>query len=106
MAWVFTIARNFALMKFREKASGDVPLEQERAVVADESGVERALDRMVLRAALRILHDDECQIIMLYDVAGLKHREIAAFLQMPLPTVLSKYRRALSKLRKHVKEDL
>ena len=32
-------------------------------------------------------------------VAGLKHREIAALLEAPLPTVLSRYRRAIAKLR-------
>ena len=37
---------------------------------------------------------------MLHAVTGLKHREIAELLELPLSTVLSKYSRALLKLRK------
>ena len=37
-----------------------------------------AEDRIVLRAAMEQLEDDEREIIMLHAVAGLKHREIAA----------------------------
>jgi RNA polymerase sigma-70 factor (ECF subfamily) len=35
-------------------------------------------------------------------VSGLKHREIAELLDLPLATVLSKYHRGLKKLRKYV----
>ena len=38
----------------------------------------------------------------LHAVAGFKHREIAAILQMPLATVLSKYNRAIKKLKQHL----
>ena len=36
--------------------------------------------------------------MLLHAVTGLKHREIAALLELPLPTVLSKYHRALKNL--------
>lgn len=38
-------------------------------------------------------------------VTGLKHREIAALLELPLPTVLSKYHRALKKMRSFLEGD-
>ena len=44
--------------------------------------------------------------MLLYAVTGWKHREIAALLELPLPTVLSKYHRALKKLRKRLEGDL
>jgi len=37
--------------------------------------------------------------VTLHAVTGWKHKEIAALLDLPLSTVLSKYRRALQKLR-------
>jgi RNA polymerase sigma-70 factor (ECF subfamily) len=40
--------------------------------------------------------------VVLHAVSGLKHREIAAALNLPLPTVLSKYNRALKKLKTHL----
>ena len=46
------------------------------------------------------LSDEERQIVVLHVVSGFRHREIAAFLDMALPTVLSKYSRALKKLKK------
>ncbi len=60
---------------------------------------------MVLKAALDILKEDERQIVLLHASAGLKHREIAADLQMPLATVLSKYNRAMKKLKQYLREE-
>ena len=61
-----------------------------------------AEDRAVLQAALGALDDQERQAVLLHAVSGLKHREIAEILELPLPTVLSKYHRALKKLRKQL----
>ena len=62
-------------------------------------------DRHLLQTALATLSDEERRVILLHAVSGLKHREIAAVLELPLPTVLSKYHRALKKLRAFVKGD-
>ena len=82
LAWIFTIARNLCYMKFRDQK-----------------------DAMVLRSALEVLKEDERQIVLLHASAGLKHREIAADLQMPLATVLSKYNRAIKKLKQYLREE-
>jgi len=106
MAWILTIARNLAFMKLREKSSADVSLDTDWSLRSEHDGIQQALDRLVLESAMRVLDENERQIIMLHDVAGLKHREIADFMQLPLATVLSKYRRALSKVRKQVQEEI
>ena len=67
--------------------------------------LENLADAMVLRSALEILKEDERQIVLLHASAGLKHREIAADLQMPLATVLSKYNRAIKKLKQYLREE-
>ena len=61
-------------------------------------------DRIVLEALLKSLQDTERQILVLHALSGMKHREIASLLQIPLPTVLSKYHRAVKKLGKIMKE--
>lgn len=61
-------------------------------------------DRLVLESMLAFLTDEERQIVTLHALTGLKHREIAALLELPLPTVLSKYNRALKKLKLVLKE--
>lgn len=100
LAWIFTITRNLALMRLREQSRTiTIPPEDWQAMFADEPAVGYE-DRLVLESLLTILSDEERQIVMLYMVAGLKHREIAELLNLRLSTVLSKYTRALKKLRR------
>lgn len=105
MAWLLTITRNLARMKLRDRGrTQDLGEEQWHAIPAQSPSVTPE-DRAVLEAALSILSDQERQIVMLHAAAGLKHREIAKLLELPLPTVLSKYRRALSKLKNKLEGD-
>lgn len=60
---------------------------------------------MVLQTVLSRLSVEERQIVILHSVEGFKHREIAQILDLPLGTALSKYHRALSKLRKMLEEE-
>jgi len=99
MAWVLTIARNLAKTRLRQSARfGELTEAEWEAIPAGAPAV-TAEDRAVLQEALAILGDTERQIVLLHASSGLKHREIAALLEMPLPTVLSKYHRALKKMR-------
>ena len=104
MAWVFTIVKNLVRDRFRrsgrEELMGDLP-EGELAIPETE----RSDEAMVLRQAIRVLSAEEREIVLLHAVSGLKHREIAAMLERPLSTVLSKYHRALGKLRAALAEE-
>ena len=108
LAWIFTIARNLCYMRFRDqKRQADMGLDD---LNGEETGelclpLENLADAMVLRSALEILKEDERQIVLLHASAGLKHREIASNLQMPLATVLSKYNRAIKKLKQYLREE-
>ncbi|MBR5472193.1 MAG: hypothetical protein IKU81_08835 [Oscillibacter sp.] len=62
-------------------------------------------DRQLLQTALAALSQTERQVVLLHAVTGLKHREIAEILELPLATVLSKYRRALRKLKEWMEGD-
>ena len=103
-AWLMTIVRNLALSHLRQQGRTE-PLAQEdwQDRLADNPAVTQE-DRMTLTALLEALGDQERQIVTLHALAGLKHREIAAMLSLPLPTVLSKYSRALKKLQLAWKE--
>ena len=100
MAWILTITKNLCLMKLREKTRfRDLePHEWEAAATVDAP----CEDRQLLQAAMCLLSDEERQVILLHALSGMKHREIAALLDLALPTVLSKYHRALRKLRKYL----
>ena len=98
MAWVFTIVKNLVRShqrrSGREELMGDCPEGELALSPTDHSDV-----ALVLRQAIRILSAEEREIVLLHAVSGLKHREIAAMLDRPLSTVLSKYHRALGKLK-------
>ena len=102
MAWLMTITKNLAFMKLRERKDRYEELPEGLSYGGFEG---HSLQRLDLQRALDRLGGEEREIVVLHAVAGLKHREIAALLGMPLPTVLSKYHRALSKLRTYLKGE-
>ena len=104
LAWMFTIAKNLYLSKIRK---------EKREINMDSIEVEDDLrfsyvtdrdDRMVLETALNILTEEERQIVLLHAVSGMKHKEIAESLGLKLSTTLSKYHRALKKIREYLTE--
>ena len=104
MAWIFTITRNLALLCLRQK-NKMIPFSAEDLQEhLEEISQVTSVDRIVLEALLKSLQDTERQILVLHALSGMKHREIASLLQIPLPTVLSKYHRAVKKLGKIMKE--
>lgn len=99
LAWIFTITRNLALMRLREQSrTVTMAPEDWQILFADEPAVNQE-DRMILSSLMETLSDQERQIVLLHAMTGWKHREIAKLLQLPLATVLSRYNRALKKLR-------
>lgn len=103
MAWIFTIARNIATSKFRQDAKTDKFQENYEGI--DLSSIKDADNRILVKKLFELLSDDEKQILMLHAVSGLKHREIAEVLNLSLGTTLSKYHRAIKKLKSAVKEE-
>lgn len=101
MAWVFTIAKNLARDRFRQQnrfTDTEQPIEDDLRFSYEVD----ATDRLVLEKVLETLTEEEREIVLLFAVQGYKHKEIAEALDLPLNTVLSKYRRALGKLRKEL----
>ena len=102
MAWILTITKNLARTKLRS-AGRQIPLDDlEETTPSFDRDSEEAV---ALEQAMKVLGDQERQILILHAVTGLKHREIAEMLGMPLATVLSKYARSLKKLKKALEED-
>lgn len=100
LAWLFTIVRNLAMSVHRRQSrQGALLQEPELPHRADPE------ERLLLAASLSELADDEREILYLHAVAGLKHREIAGLMHKPLPTVLSRYHRALKKMQTILGEE-
>lgn len=99
MAWLLTITRNLALMRLRKFENKNVSFDEMFHAEDERDHFELSENRLVLSAVLQKLSEDERQIIMLHAISGLKHREVAELLGIPQATVISKYNRALAKLR-------
>lgn len=99
MAWILTIARNLSLEKLRKQSRIQDLSDNQWESFSIENPAFTTEDRVVLHAAFYSLSEEEQRVLLLHAVAGLKHREIAQILDLALPTVLSKYHRALKKLR-------
>ncbi len=104
VTWLLGITKNVARTLRRKQLT----LLDEDAPEIPET-LDRYLEvenRMVTRTVLGKLGEPDREIVMLHAVAGLKHREIAQMLELPLSTVLSKYNRSLKKLRSLLEEML
>lgn len=105
MAWIMTIAKNhsFKLLQQRQRTTG-LTLEdwQDDPSLVTHMGSD---NKILLQQCMQTLSDQERQIVVLHAVSGFKHREIASLLRIPLPTVLSKYNRAIKKLRTQLEKE-
>lgn len=105
MAWIMKIAKNLFLMKSREEKEAVLNYED----LENELGFEDITNvdnRIVLEKMFELLSVEERNLIIMHDISGLKYREIAKLLDMPLGTVLSRYHRGIRKLQKEFGEKL
>lgn len=108
--WIFTIARNLRIDRFRRENHPDLatmidPSREPDAMPTGETivlGVER--ERRV-RDALSVLSEEQARIVRLAFFAEKPHSLIASELGIPLGTVKSRIRLALNRLRAAL-EDL
>jgi len=102
MAWILTITKNLCYQHLRrQKHLADLPQEDWEPWLAHREGLTPE-DRAAIRQCMEGLADQERQIVVLHAVAGFRHREIGELLELPLSTVLSKYHRAIKKLREQL----
>lgn len=105
MAWILTITRNLCYQKLRKNAKiSDLPEEDWERYLDSKDNIS-VEDKMIVSACMNILSDEERQIVILHAVAGFKHKEIARILDMHLSTVLSKYNRAIKKLKTEIEKE-
>ena len=103
MAWILKITKNLCLKSIRAGKRKSFDSETELQNMLAEDSTLSVDEKMFMAEVMESLSDTEREIVVLHAVSGFKHREIADVLDLPLPTVLSKYNRALEKLRKKIR---
>ena len=101
-AWVLTIARRLALDAVRRRTREPVSGMADHGAAAPVGGPDRIRPDLV--NALFQLGEIDRQIVVLHDLAGFTHAEVAAELGLPAGTVRWRYRVALARLRPLVAE--
>lgn len=99
MAWILTITRNLSYMRLRkERHLADI-------VDLEFAKEDNHDDRVFVKYLLDKLTCEEREIVVLHIVNGFKFHEIATLLDLKLSTVLSKYHRAIKRIKEIVKEE-
>lgn len=102
MAWILRITRNLCLEHIRkDKKHSHSSLDDiDKVISVNDSHY----DKLFVKTILEELNDVEKQIITLVAIEGYKFHEIATLLDMKLSSVLSKYHRAVKRIRSKYKE--
>jgi len=98
-AYIFQMARNLTLNSMRT-----LPMEglNEDCISTDDSFSDSIAWQIDISEAMKKLPYDEVEIVSFHVYGEMKFREISEMLQMPLGTVLWKYRTAVKKLRTYL----
>lgn len=104
LSYILTITRNACLKKIRADKKLKPIDENEIDAFFKSHNLDAANvaeNRLIIKECFELLNDEERQILVMHAVGGLKFREVSTLIDIPLPTVLSKYNRAIKKLQKH-----
>jgi RNA polymerase sigma-70 factor (ECF subfamily) len=105
-AWLYRIL--FLVSRSRGRKAGRVHLvaleEAPEAALADEPPLPDVIGREHVRAAFESLSEEHRLVLQLADVEGLRYREVAEALGIPIGTVMSRLSRAREALRRRLSE--
>lgn len=100
--WLFTIIRNHFISGRRKMAVRGIPIDMDSAaplMPATAPVQEQRMQMHELSRGLAALPDDQRQIFLLVVLEGFEYAEVAAMLDIPLGTVMSRLSRARDHLR-------
>jgi RNA polymerase sigma-70 factor (ECF subfamily) len=101
--WIFTIARNLSIDRFRKTRRPQFDPDDPALVPEDQQTPDRLLENMEaeenVRAIMQSLSLNEKNVLMLAFYENLSHSEISRQLGIPIGTVKSRIRLAFAKIR-------
>jgi RNA polymerase sigma-70 factor (ECF subfamily) len=115
--WLHRISVNLVLMRLRKKTSLETSLGQNGEQDSDRSHppdelaaadlfLNGSLDRLHLERALKQLHPFQRLVVVLHDIQGYKHIEIARMLDWSIGNSKSRLHRARARLRRLLQDSL
>lgn len=101
--WIFTIARNLSIDRFRKQRRPEFDPDDPALVPEDPQTPDRLVDKLQMEEKVRKILDslstNERNVLMLSFYENLSHGEISRKLSLPIGTVKSRIRLAFAKIR-------
>ena len=104
ITWLVTIAKHLAIDYYRKKRR-ILHVDQESGEYLIPPHYDSTEKRLECDAYLRILQEEEREIVLMKIVGNLTHKEIATLLDKPMGTVMWIYNQAIKKMQKYAKEE-
>lgn len=98
-AWLFSIMHNLRVDQGRRGTLHTEPLDDETPLPAIPGHVSAGLELRDLDAALRLLPEEQREILLLVGLEEMRYEDVASSLGIPVGTVMSRLSRAREKLR-------
>lgn len=98
-AWLFSIMHNVRVDQGRRGALPTEPLDDQTTLSAVPERASVGLEVRDMDVALRLLPDEQREILLLVALEGMRYEEVAQALGIPVGTVMSRLSRAREKLR-------
>ena len=98
MAWILTITRNLALNKLKKSKKDNIEIEDNHITC------DNVYDIVLINHIFESLNEEDRKIVMLKTINNLRFIDISKLLDLNLSTVLSKYNRAIKKIKNEYKD--
>ena len=98
-AWLFSIMHNLRVDQARRGALDTEPLDDDTPLPAAQEHGSAGLELRDLDAALRLLPEEQREILLLVGLEDMRYEDVARLLGVPVGTVMSRLSRAREKLR-------
>jgi len=108
LAYLLTIAKNLAINEYnkRKRSVLTEDIEFDRSDYPFINHLEIEAEKAdFIRDVLSVLDQQERNVVLLYTLENLTHREIAAILDKPLGTITWIYSKAIKEIKKRIKEE-
>lgn len=110
MAWIMKIGKNLHLMNLRKNMTNDTCSfdDYSNESMLSFDNVSNIENKLFLEQIFSMISEEDRNIVIMHVSMGLKHKEIAQQMGMPVGTVLSRYHRAmkvLSSFEKNIRKE-
>ncbi len=104
LAWILTITKNISYNKLKSLKNKNCILTEDMDLINGK--IDNPDDRLLIETILKDLTSEERQIIILHELNGFKYNEISQILELNISTILSKYHRAIKKIRSQYGKEM